>query len=721
MKKYILIIILIFTANIVFATNVTVNNYTALVNAVNGTTDTIYIDGTIVISAQITVNHDIVFIGINNATLDGNNNGTGILTIEINRSVYIDSIKFINGSGWSGVAITNQGVSLIIKNSAFINNVSNGTVGGAIRADGYQGTYIEIENTLFDSNRNIAGFDNSKGGAMYLDSYLTTCILKNCLFFNNIARAHGGAIYSESHSYFPLRNWGKLIIINCSFNNNTAYWGSALSCQILEMVTIFNSEFYNNHSSMSINDYGCAILLNYNNSYIINSTIVKNTGGGISLFQRHNLNIYNSIIAGNTNDNGVNDITKDNREGVSTLNMYNCAYENITETINTNQNNFSGVAPTSLFADYDANDFRLICGSVAFDGGNNNYYVNQWNNAFPTNTITTPAAHYDIAGNIRLSGSQINMGAYEKGTYIKNIVEAICDDENYNFYGRILNTAGTYTDTIAGVECDTIAILHLTVGCIKINLLPIPDICADNSEFNIDFEIIEGVVEKVSVIFNEKAHTAGFVDIINQNISNQEFSIPLPANVRPDNYSAKIIFSGGGLTKEIPIDFTVLYPSSVIVQKWNDVLALLNERYNGGYIWSSYQWYKNGEQIAGENISYLYVGANGDELDFTAEYRAKITRVDDGVTLFTCGFSPAYNSNAYLTLRPTIVSPNQPITIITEDGRRATFWNVLGINIGEYPLSNGTNTINAPAVAGTYILSIENQNSERRNEKIVVK
>jgi len=246
----------------------------------------------------------------------------------------------------------------------------------------------------------------------------------------------------------------------------------------------------------------------------------------------------------------------------------------------------------------------------------------------------------------------------------------------------------------------------------------IPEICADDAAYcNIPFTASKLTVNSYSVIFNDEH----FLNIYNTIPQNQEIRIDLPENVRPNNYTATVIFDTSDGNKSFDIKFTVLYSRAIIAQRWNDVLALKNEYFNGNYVFSAYEWYKNGVPIPNENGSYLYVGANGDELDFTAEYRAKITRKDDGVTLFTCPYYPEYNKDAYLTLHPTIAVPSEPIIIKTEKSGRAIIWNILGFQIAEYQLTNGTNTINAPSVTGTYFLKIENNSSKRQTLKIIVK
>ena len=308
----------------------------------------------------------------------------------------------------------------------------------------------------------------------------------------------------------------------------------------------------------------------------------------------------------------------------------------------------------------------------------------------------------------------------------KTINAVICTEESYNFYGTILTETGTYIDTISAVlGCDTIVTLNLTVvnECNRIIIESLDEICADNNNVTINYDVLNGTPVSYYAIFTSKAIAAGFEDIpLTTASSGNRIEFPLPDNVRPDNYSVKIVFNfynGGSV--EFNIDFQVLYPSSIIVQRWNDVLALLNEYFNGGtYKWSEYQWYKNDEQIPNENLSYLYVGAKGEVLDTTAQYRALITRTDDGVTLFTCPIVPVYNQNSFLTIRPTLTTPNQPITIIYFGGIRATIWNVMGQQIAQYQLSGLQTNIYAPNNSGTYILKIENISGEHVTAKIIV-
>jgi len=87
----------------------------------------------------------------------------------------------------------------------------------------------------------------------------------------------------------------------------------------------------------------------------------------------------------------------------------------------------------------------------------------------------------------------------------------------------------------------------------------------------------------------------------------------------------------------------VWYPSWIIAQKWDDVLALYNERYNGGYNFSRISWYRDGEPIEGkgDHNSYLYELPT---LQFGVPYWALLTRTDDGKSIRTCSCVPVQKS-----------------------------------------------------------------------------
>ena len=80
--------------------------------------------------------------------------------------------------------------------------------------------------------------------------------------------------------------------------------------------------------------------------------------------------------------------------------------------------------------------------------------------------------------------------------------------------------------------------------------------------------------------------------------------------------------------------FNVNIASSIIEARFDDVLAFLSPAYNGGYEFSTYQWYMDGEPIEGATGSWYYNTA----LDHEAEITVNVT-LRDGTSLWVCPFT----------------------------------------------------------------------------------
>ncbi|MDR0872749.1 MAG: T9SS type A sorting domain-containing protein, partial [Prevotellaceae bacterium] len=260
---------------------------------------------------------------------------------------------------------------------------------------------------------------------------------------------------------------------------------------------------------------------------------------------------------------------------------------------------------------------------------------------------------------------------------------------------------------------------------LKLTVAEIPDeICADDPTFKIPFSLQEGNTTGFNVAFSQKAANAGFVSRQYNRETNEEITIDIPPDVKPDYYSMKVVFEDTVFRcgdVEDSIFFKVYYKNAIIEQNWNDVIALLNKTYNGGYEFNHYQWYKNSQpiiegqqKIEEQNSSYLYLPEG---LDLNAYYRLEITRIDDNVTLFTCPIMPVQfvaESDA-----PVVSQQQGIVRISTAAGGYVNVWNIYGQMLYKKNLSNETE-LNLP-IAGVYILEIMLDNGIRTVEKVVIK
>jgi hypothetical protein len=97
------------------------------------------------------------------------------------------------------------------------------------------------------------------------------------------------------------------------------------------------------------------------------------------------------------------------------------------------------------------------------------------------------------------------------------------------------------------LKCDSIVILYLekmepivaTIGN------EYRSVCADDSVLFVEYDLVEGARDPFiySLVFDDFAHKAGFVDLYDIHVdpSTQAFMIPIPNNCRPNSYEVNIL------------------------------------------------------------------------------------------------------------------------------------------------------------------------------------
>ena len=184
---------------------------------------------------------------------------------------------FKKNKGGSGGAVFTKGKRLIIKSSAFENNIalSNNMLGGAAVA--FTGSFTEVSNCLFQRNKvtylggaiyikgkrliitssifqyntainpNNSTTIQAKGGAVYAISNVE---ISNSLFFRNEASHTGGAIYvysvSKSINASIEEKMFYCSIFNCSFRGNWARADGGAIHYAGGRLTLTSSSFQNN-------------------------------------------------------------------------------------------------------------------------------------------------------------------------------------------------------------------------------------------------------------------------------------------------------------------------------------------------------------------------------------------------------------------------------------------------------------------------------------------
>ena len=232
---------------------------------------------------------------------------------------------------------TNNG-NINIGSSLFENNYTNGASaqGGAIGNDNGNGT-INITNSIFNNNF-TNGSAVSYGGAISNGNNATVNI-SNTLFNNNYGLASDRSAYLYGGSIY---NTGNLNIDNCYFSNNhligdtdSFSYGGAIHNNL--NLSVKNSIFENNYINSDIDSSGGAIYNYLNGNAIIENSTFRNNyldaqnsrGGAIG--NEGILTIINSNFYNNSDTNGANDIYNQN-----TLNFAGSGTTNILSGIRGN-------------------------------------------------------------------------------------------------------------------------------------------------------------------------------------------------------------------------------------------------------------------------------------------------------------------------------------------------------------------------------------------------
>ena len=284
--------------------------------------------------------------------------------------------------------------------------------------------------------------------------------------------------------------------------------------------------------------------------------------------------------------------------------------------------------------------------------------------------------------------------------------DTICVTEKYRFFDAIYTEPGSYdTITLNDWGCKQYNYLHLAVIDTTAYNISIGDVlCADDEELWVEYEWISGrrLIE-YSVFFDEFGHSQGFEDIIHAPLDPtlSYFAIPIPRGEdlpmpphayfdsqqgvnsfinetkqnypEPNRYTMRVVMHNGICGDSLQRKDTTIsfwYPSWIHEQHWNDVIVLYRDTFNGGYQFSNYQWYQNGQPLPGATGEYLYLPEQllmNQRGDCSNYYQVELTRLSDGYTTMTCPICPVLMKDTivpqdtYFSVVPTLVPKANPV------------------------------------------------------------
>ena len=283
---------------------------------------------------------------------------------------------------------------------------------------------------------------------------------------------------------------------------------------------------------------------------------------------------------------------------------------------------------------------------------------------------------------------------------------------SYNWHGESYSVAGDYTTTLTDSHgCDSIVILHLQTVNTSLSVST-SEQCADDPflEFYIDDYT---TFRNIAFQWDEAAHTQQLHDTI-VHVTSPYISIPNTARAGVYDVQVSAVFNGQHFGAQ-SLTVTLLYPSSVLDQHWDDFIGVLTHDYNGGYDFVSFQWYKDSEPLPGETKSYL-----SSALEFGASYSAMLEDAN-GVKLMTCPIIATPQTE--ISLYPSMLTPRQTIHIHTSQYATIQFFTLTGDLLYSTQQEPGEILLQAPERTGLYIVQIMYHDNTNRvlTRKITVR
>ncbi len=360
--------------------------------------------------------HVLVSVGdIGAAALDG-------VAVTGGHSIGASGFLTVNGMsvGRSGGAgMYNTGSSPQVTNVIITGNAADGNGGGMFNANA---SHPSLANVAITGNKAVQGggmFNNSlsnpqltnvaitgntagSGGGIY--NFNSSPVLKDATISgNNAENGSGGGMFNSISSF---------VLSNVTVSGNTANTGGGIYNVNGGNPVITNAAITGNTAST----FGGAMLSNGGNPVLTNVTITKNTSlsatagqtAGLHVITDAVLALHNSIVWDNTKPGGTPDNlyappgnTLDINHSLLQGNPDNWTWGTTQTGTDGGGNIITGISP---FVDENGGDYRLAAASQAINKGNNTLYDDAGGDL--VNDL-------DLAGNPRVQGVSIDIGAYE--------------------------------------------------------------------------------------------------------------------------------------------------------------------------------------------------------------------------------------------------------------------------------------------------------------------
>ena len=388
------------------------NLYNNCYNVVHGNTD-----------STATLNSFTITQGCANDTLSDliGISGGGIINYDANPTYA--NLKIINNYGERGGGMANYDGSPVIRNVSFIRDT--GGMGGALYHNHQGLSYIGEFPYSTDcmpvmQHDSFAHCKGNFGGALCLDQG-SNGELSGIVFFENYSDGYGGAMvadaanFSISHSAFisnAVRDTSGPV-----YGQGGALFCDGLTGQIAELHDVLFAKNYGGLGGAILYQYTSGSGPSLNNVTFSGNTAVTGTmlightflGNTICSFGG-NMSLRNCIMDSTDNGNAMIDGSS---AGAPITYMFRHSMLAGNYPAGTTDSGGNLLHADPLFTDTAAYNYQLLAASPAINAGDN--------------TFATDST--DLAGNTRISGGTVDMGAYEFHAMVAAVPAVLNDDQ----------------------------------------------------------------------------------------------------------------------------------------------------------------------------------------------------------------------------------------------------------------------------------------------------
>ena len=362
----------------------------------------------------------------------------------------------------------------------------------------------------------------------------------------------------------------------------------------------------------------------------------------------------------------------------------------------------------------------LLVNQCAGTGYTYSYYDKTVANMVDTTLTKTGVYDFTLTSVLTGCDSIVTINLTVLDTLWTNIDTLIMKGETITIGEQTFSKTGTYNIPFVSTEgCDSVVVLDLTVyDFLMVDALQNYTACHGDKSFYFEYAITQGTTDTYSLnIFD--------ATVENKALDSKSIEIDIPTDAIPNIYKGEITFIDTiGENVIIPFQLYLAYNANVVTQRWNDVLAVKNSEYNGGFTFAKYQWYKMSEAdftlkpLSGQTLSYLYQPKG---LDTESVYSVGLTREGETVEIRTCAIYPEDYSD--IDAVPTLVGKSQPMQIKARGNEMingVAYWTMFnGMTIATQQIVDGIG-VTAPSIAGLYLLTWIDQQGNKTTETILV-